>query len=210
MSRRHHPHRRGRGLEQRQARRDELLDAAVAALRRHGAGASMDQLAGEGGVTKPILYRHFGDRDGLVQAVADRFARELMESLRAGLRASTEPRDLLHATIDAYLAFVERDPDVYRFLVRQAFATRSSDELGGFVGEIAREITVVIGEQLHQAGADTGGAEAWAHGMVGMVHMAGDWWLDRRTMPRSRLVAYLVDLLWDGLGSLRTQPEDET
>jgi AcrR family transcriptional regulator len=145
-----------------------------------------------------------------VKAVADRFAGELMESLRAGLRASTDPRDLLHATIEAYLAFVERDPEVYRFLVRQAVATRGSDSLGGFVTEIAREITVVLGEQLHQAGADTGGAEAWAHGMVGMVHMAGDWWIDRRTMPRSRLVAYLVDLLWDGLGTIGTRPGEAT
>lgn len=66
-------------------------------------------------------------------------------------------------------------------------------------------MAVVLGERLRQLGADSGAAEPWAHGIVGMVHLAADWWVERRTMPRARLVEYLVALLWEGLESVATQ-----
>src|SRR5687767_9777206 len=103
--------------EERQARRDALMDAAVEAIREHGPNASMEDLARAAGVTKPILYRHFGHRDGLTAALATRFADGLQSTLQAALVAGTEPRETLEKTIDAYLEFVERDPAVYRFLV---------------------------------------------------------------------------------------------
>jgi AcrR family transcriptional regulator len=186
---------------EREERRDQLVDAAIAAIRSHGAGASMEQLAAEAGVTKPILYRHFGDREGLVRAIGARYIRALMAELRAALNRSTEPFELLTATIDTYVAFIERDPDMYRFLARQAgsVAPVADRELVDFIRQIGQEITVVMGEQLRDAGLDSGPAEAWSFGIVGMVHLAGDWWLDRQTMPRTRLVAYLVDLLWNGI-----------
>ncbi len=188
----------------REARRQALLDAAVVTIRREGASASMESIAAEGGVTKPILYRHFGDRDGLVRAVAEHFATALFQELRGALGRSSEPRELLSATIDAYLAFVERDPDIYRFLVSQVAGAHAPDpdELSGFVRRIAAEITLVIGEQLRARGLDSGPAEPWAYGLVGMVQLAGDWWLERRTMPRQRLVDYLTTLLWEGLGAM--------
>src|SRR5436853_6569415 len=101
----------------RAARRSELLDAASAAIRRDGAGVSMEALAAEAGVTKPILYKHFGDRDGLVAALAERFGGDLVAELEANLARDLPPEQLLRSTVDAYLAFIERDPHVYRFLV---------------------------------------------------------------------------------------------
>ena len=67
--------------------------------------------------------------------------------------------------------------------------------------QIAASISVVMGERMRAEGADSGAAEAWAFGLVGMVHMAGDWWIERRTIPKERLVEYLVTLLWEGLGA---------
>lgn len=180
--------------------REELLEAAIRVVRRDGPGASMDDIATEAGITKPILYRHFGDRSGLVAAVAEVFADELLGKLRNALASERDPRALLTATIDAYLEFVEAEPEICRFLVRRAL--RESSEGGsttaGFVDRIGRDVAVVLGEQLRRAGQDSGPAEPWAYGIVGMVHLAGDWWSDRRTMPRERLVAYLSDLLWFG------------
>ena len=110
--------RRGNAEGDRAARRNELLDAAVVVIRRAGPGASMDAMAAEAGITKPILYRHFTDRAGLVTAVADRFADALTTELDAALLSNQGPRDVLVQTIDAYLAFVERDPSLYRFVVQ--------------------------------------------------------------------------------------------
>jgi AcrR family transcriptional regulator len=197
---------RGRGENRdarRAERREELLDAAVAVIRREGSSASMEQIAAEAGVTKPIVYRHFRDRGDLVQAMAHRFATGLTEELAASLNQAGDPRQIMAATIDAYLAFVERDPELYRFVIQEvAPAPAAAAELSSFMREVGAQVAVVLGEQLRAAGADSGGAEPIAHGIVGMVHSAGDWWLQSRSMPRSRLVEYLTSLLWTGVAGL--------
>jgi AcrR family transcriptional regulator len=161
----------------------------------------MDDIAAEAGITKPILYRYFGDRSGLTAGVAGRFAGELMTRLRAALATPAPPRDIVAATIDAYLTFVEADPELYRFLIQGAAVADpgSHATLSSFVRHVGQEVAVVLGEQLRAAGRDSGAAEPWAYGIVGMVHQAGDWWVQRRTMPRARLVEYLTSLLWSGV-----------
>jgi len=204
--RRHDPARDAR----RAARREELLAGAIRVIRRDGPFASMDAIAAEAGVTKPIVYRHFGDRDGLTQAVATQFAGELLTELRAALAGSDQPEQVLRATIDAYIGFIERDPQIYRFVV-QAPPTASPEglTLAGFVRQVGQEVSVVIGEGMRQIGADSGAAEPWAFGIVGMVHLAGDWWLERRSMPRRRLVNYLTELVWNGMGASALAPEGD-
>jgi AcrR family transcriptional regulator len=192
--------REGRRDEQREERRNQLLDAAITSIRSIGPGATMEQLAKAGGVTKPILYRHFGDRDGLITAIAQRFSADLLESVQGPLLSSSYPRQLLDSTIDGYVAFLERDPYLYGFLIQQS-SNRSEHRtpIGSLVDVVARQIAQVSGEQLAAAGRDTGAAVPWAYGIVGLVHTATNWWLLDQTMTRERFVQYLTDLLWDGL-----------
>jgi AcrR family transcriptional regulator len=188
--------------QRREARRAQLLEDAIEAIREVGPGVTMEQLARRGGVTKPILYRHFRDRDGLVSAIADQFSAQLLASVQSALSSSAEPRALLEGTVDAYLAFIERDPALYRFLLQQvANPTTGLVQINPLVDTISRQVAVVIGEQLRGLGLDSGGAVPWAYGIVGMVYQAGDWWLDDRTMPRERLTGYLTTLLWGGLSA---------
>lgn len=158
----------------------------------------MEAIAGQAGITKPILYRHFERRDGLVDALATRFSAQLMDKVAGALGRPGDPEEVLATTIDAYVAFIDADPHVYRFLIDQALK-RDPDRLQGFIRQVAADVAVVLGERMRDAGLDSGAAEPWAFGIVGMVHLAGDWWADRRTMPRERLVEYLVTLLWSGL-----------
>jgi AcrR family transcriptional regulator len=180
-------------------RRPALVEAATAAIRRHGPSVSMTQIAAQAGVTKPIIYRHFRDRDGLVHALAERFSVDLMAELQAALASNSDPRQLIVQTIDTYVAFIERDPDIYRFLVQHV---GNDATLIGFMQQVGTQVAVVVGEQLRAAGQDSGGAEPIAHGIVGMVHSAGHWWVENPTMPRARLVEYLADLLWAGIAGL--------
>jgi AcrR family transcriptional regulator len=204
----HRDERRSRARQRARAapetRREEFVDAAVAVIRRDGPNVSMDRVAAELGVTKPILYRHVGDRRVLARALAARFAEELTTELRRALTSDRPPRDLLVQAIDAYVSFVERDPNVYRFLVRRAAVDdpETGALLDDFLRHISQEVAVVLGEQLRAVGADSGAAEPWAYGLVGMVQLAGDWWLERRTMPRARLVEYLAALVWSGMAGL--------
>lgn len=196
---------RRRSTEEQAERRVVFLDAAATVVRRDGVTASMEAMAAEAGVTKPILYRVFGDRDGLLLALADRFVTDLNEAL-AGPLAGTDPevgddpRKVLRATIDAYVALIERDPELYRFLTER-LATSPDRPIAGLADEVARNVAVVLGDRLRAVGADSGAAEPWAYALVGMVHLAGDWWVNRRTMARSTLVDYLVTLAWDGMSA---------
>ncbi|MDQ3106690.1 MAG: TetR/AcrR family transcriptional regulator [Actinomycetota bacterium] len=198
--------------EERDARRTALLDAAVGAIRAHGPGVSMEDLAKAAGVTKPILYRHFGHRDGMTTALATRFALGLEATLQAAMVGGNAPRETLEKTIDAYLEFVERDPEVYHFLVRRLMANEQTPgapaelTVGNFLRQVSAQVALVLGEQLRTAGVDSGGAEPLAHGIVGMVHAAGDWWLERQVMPRARLVEYIVGLLWGGFVGIGLGP----
>jgi AcrR family transcriptional regulator len=178
------------------ARREDLIDAAVRVIRRDGPRVSIEDVAREVGVTRPILYRYFGDRRGLHLALAERFAQRLTAELDRPLTSGGPPRDVFAATVDTYLAFLDEDANVYRFL----FGGGLGDEDRAFAHHLAHRIAEVMAAGLAAAGGDPSVAEAWGHALVGMVHMAGDWWVDQRPMPRERLVELLVLLGWDGMG----------
>lgn len=198
--------RRQREAEARAARREELLDAAVAVVRDQGPNVTMDQIAAACGVTKPIIYRHFGDRDGLVLAMALRFVGSLVGALTPQLARRDDPQRLLESTIDAYLELLEHDANLYRFLSMHEPGKRDL-----VAGLIADEVAVVLDRYLTAAGLDTTSAKPWAYGLVGMVHFAGDWWTRAGTPDRSTLVQQLTALAWSGFAGtgLGNQPLDD-
>lgn len=195
--------------ERRARRRDELLDAAIRAIRMDGADVSMTRMAREAGVSKPILYRHFGDRGGVHQAIAERYLGALTRALTAALEQDAPARDLLVATLDAYLSVLEDDTEVYRFLARRA--TREHEEaeeaLTSFREQVAERISAVLRDRLAPAGGALGAADAWAHALVGGATAAGEWWIDRRPMSRRALVEYLTALMWGGFAGVRSEPQ---
>ncbi|MFP5255611.1 MAG: TetR family transcriptional regulator [Acidimicrobiia bacterium] len=186
----------------RSRRREELLDAAIDAIRTLGPAATMEQLANAGGVTKPILYRHFVDRDGLIEAIAGRFSGALMGSLGSALHVEQDARAILVGTVEAYVAFLEDDPHLYGFLAQQP-NPRSDHRspIGPLVDLVAPQIAEVTRVRLEEAGQDPTCALPWAYGMVGLVHQATQWWLRDRPMPRQEFVAHLTDLLWGGVSA---------
>jgi AcrR family transcriptional regulator len=186
--------------ERRAARREELLDAAIRCIRTEGAGVSMERIAAEAGVTKPILYRHFRHRAGLEDAIATRFTDEIGAQVREAMGRGGDARALLERAIDSYVRMVERDTDVYRFLVNRARLAVSGDgAIEHFMRRLGDDIGLVLGERLRELGLDSGPAEVWGHGIVGMVGASVDRWVERRVLPRERLVAFLSELLWKGL-----------
>jgi AcrR family transcriptional regulator len=187
-------------------RRRELLDAADRVVLREGPGASMNAIAAEAGITKPILYRHFGDKGGLYAALAKRHTDALLESLRAALDAPADRRTRVEQTLDTYLAAIEARPQVYRFLMHPSEGGPQGE--GGFdVGRHSAPLLRRLGEELarfidERLDLGPGGqqlARVWGHGMVGMMHAAGDWWLGERPCSRAELVHSLADLLWGRL-----------
>ncbi|MGC9381631.1 TetR family transcriptional regulator [Streptomyces sp. MH13] len=190
-------------------RRRELLEAADRVVLRDGPQASMNAIAAEAGITKPILYRHFGDKSGLYAALAKRHTDALLSSLRAALDAPAERRERVEATLDTYLAAIEARPQVYRFLMHPAEGSTPQGDQGFDVGKhsapllrrMGEELAQVIEERLDVGPGTQQLARVWGHGIVGMMHAAGDWWLGERPCPRAELVRTLADLLWGRLAA---------
>ena len=190
--------RRRRSKEDREARREELLDAAVTAIRREGADVSMDDIASEAGITKPILYSNFGDKAGLADALATRFTHDLIALFGAVWAETDDPRERVARSIDAWVGFIESDPHIYQFLSEGSFGAGRRLDDRRLVSDLGTVVARALGEWLREQGADSGPAEPWAFGVLGMVHVTTEWWLERRTLSRKDLVQYLTSLLWTG------------
>lgn len=185
-------------MSDRAGRREALLDAADRIVRRDGTAASMAAIAAEAGITKPVLYRHFGDKGGLHDALAERYTSALLVQLRAALDAGTSRRDRVERTVAAYLAAIEGEPQVYRFLMRSDGAGPAQSQ----VRSSTRRLSALLAQGMQaELGAGPVRAAAWSHGVVGLVQAAGDWWLEDPVVSRSELVTEVVDLLFGAYGS---------
>src|SRR5215210_182015 len=191
----------------RERRREELLDAADRVIHRSGLAFSMGEIASEAGITKPVLYRHFGDKNGLHEALTERYIGELKRVLRPAAETD-DPRSRLAATIDAYLSYVEREPDRYRFLLAAAEQPRTALLVADFRREHIGGCAFTSVAKLERAGLDPGFAENWAQCVSGMIRAAGASWLESRSLSRQRLVEYLTTVLWDGFDVLRTKSNE--
>jgi AcrR family transcriptional regulator len=182
-----------------------LVDATLAAVARHGADVGMEDIAAEAGTSKTVVYRHFADRAELYLAVSARVADELLPRLRRAIEGSTHPREMVATAIETYLAFVEADPEVYRFVVHgfPQLGPTKVDPIGSLSEVVASQAAAIISDALRRAGSDTTAAEPWGHGLIGLVRSAADWWLrSPRPMPRGELAAHLTDLTWSGLSGV--------
>lgn len=160
----------------------------------------MTQMAAEAGVTKPVLYRYFGDRAGLYRAISEQFAAGVVSALREAVGTAPAGRAALQRAIDAYLAYLESNEPLYRFCITRVPVAdpAASARLRGFVNHLSDAVATWLQEAL-PSGVDRSMAEALAAAVTGAVHAAADRWLTQRLPPRPALVAGLVDLLWDGL-----------
>ena len=183
--------RRTRWDDHRRTRREQLVDAALRAIRTHGAGVGMDEVAAAADTSKAAVYRYFADRGELHLAVCTRASEQLVGQVTAALADEDEPRRQLAAGIDAYLRVIEADPEVYRFV----HAPR--------VTVIGAHVARLIAERLASHGLDSSAAGPWGHGIVGLVESAADHWLaEPQAMTREALRDHLTDLAWSGLAGI--------
>ena len=183
----------------REQRRADLVQAAIRAVRRAGAAVSVADIAAAAGITKPVLYRHFADRADLQAAVGEQAAAVLLARIGAELGPGRSPAEQTRAVIDVVLTCVDEDPQLWRFVTQRAARSVDAPIVDHLRGRIAQLLAAVLGEELGKRGLDSGGVEVWAHGLVGMVHSAAEWWLDHRTVSRAALADELAALAWTGV-----------
>lgn len=182
------------------ARRAELADAAIRAIRSIGADASMADIAAEAGISKPVLYHHFGDKAGLAAAIADRFLVDLGHSLDGIFTNADDPRA---AVAEVFVVFAEREPALHRFLVEGSQGTgRGAGELPvlpALAAQVAAFLVTGFGVQGSAAQL-----ELRSIALMGTVFEGVGWWLDHRTLTRDELIATLADLVGNGVAGARS------
>ncbi|WP_433508841.1 TetR family transcriptional regulator [Nonomuraea sp. CA-143628] len=188
-------------------RRKALLDAADRVILREGPEASMAAIAAEAGITKPILYRHFGDKSGLYEALADRHVRTVIAQLRPGFagavsdrppgfaEAASDLRGRARTTITVYLDLISANRNLYRFLFHRASAedTRMRSHMTALVRSLGEELGGVLA--AGRVVPEPVRAQVLGHAFVGMVQTTGDWWLEHPEVDRAEVVEGLVDVI---------------
>ncbi|WP_372672219.1 TetR/AcrR family transcriptional regulator [Amycolatopsis kentuckyensis] len=198
--------RRDRWRKHRIARRKEFVEAALRALDTHGPDLGMEDVAAEAGVTKPVLYRHFDDKADLYVALGQRGTEILFERLIPAINAELAPVPRIRMALDAFFTVIEEHPNLYRLLAHgRPEKPVSSDVVAEDKELIATALTALLGDYMRMFNMDSGAAEPWAHGIVGMVQNTGEWWLDRRSMGRDAVVEYLTQIIWAAIDGLTRQ-----
>ena len=190
-------------------RRTAILDAALTAFSQKGYHAtSLEDIAGEAGVSKALIYEHFASKQELHGDLIARTARELTQRV-AGALSSVEIEstvERLATGLEAFFAFVEERRDAWRMLFRDAADPESSAVLDRMVEQVTAEVTLLISQdpgarELTRVGDDRS-LRLLAEMLVGGAQSMANWWTDHPEAPRGQLVAIAMDFAWLGLERL--------
>ncbi len=189
------------------ARRAQLIDVGRAVFAKRGyEAASVEEIADRAKVSKPIVYEHFGGKEGLYAVVVDREVRHLLEMMREAL-AHGSPRVLLEQAAIALLDYVEDSSDGFRILVRDSPLGSATGSYVSIMSDIASRVEGILVDEFKRRGFDAKAAPMYAQMLVGMVGLTGQWWLDTRKPAKNVVAAHLVNLAWNGLAGLEPKPE---
>ena len=188
-------------------RREQLLDVGRGLFAERGYdGTAVEEIASRAGVSKPVVYEHFGGKEGLYAVVVDREVQHLMDAFGAALSGES-PKELLEQACLVLLTYVEEQGDGFRILVRESPV--GTERGGGFatiMSDVASQVEYILVRQFKARGFETKLAGLYSQALVGMVALTGQWWQDHRKPKRDEVAAHLVNLAWNGLSRLEPKP----
>ncbi len=188
-------------------RREQLLEVARETFGERGYEAtSIEEVAARAEVSKPVVYEHFGGKDGLYAGVVDREMRLLLERFESALSSGGSPRALLERAALVLLDYIEEDTDGFRVLTRDSPGTGTTGAFSSLIGEVARRVEHILSRQFADRDHDTRLAGLYSQALVGMVALVGQWWLETRSLSKEEVAAHLVNLAYNGLAALEPHP----
>jgi AcrR family transcriptional regulator len=182
----------------RRRRRAAIIQAAVDAIEAHGPDVLTAQIAELAGVPRTHVYRHFDGKQALDLAVSRHVARQIGETIRAGLAATGSARAIIGGAIDQHLRWVEAHPNLYRFLAQHAYAVANTGSPAADDAKtaFAAELSGLLERYMAMFDLDTSPAERVIIGVVGMVDATAAWWLEHPDVPRAELTGQLTEQTW--------------
>jgi AcrR family transcriptional regulator len=187
-------------------RREQLIETARGLFAERGYdGTSIEELAARAEVSKPVVYEHFGGKEGLYAVVVDREVRSLLTMMQDSLTAG-QPRMLLEQAALALLDYIEQSSDGFRILVRDSPIGSATGSFVSIIGDIATRVEHILAAEFSARGFDAQAAPMYAQMLVGMVGTTGQWWLEARQPSKEVVAAHLVNLAWHGLAGMERDP----
>ncbi|MFG1700931.1 TetR family transcriptional regulator [Nonomuraea sp. NPDC049309] len=187
-------------------RREQLIRISRTLFAEKGFdGTSIEEIAATAQVSKPVVYEHFGGKEGLYAVVVDREMQKLLGMITEALSAAHSLVKLERAAL-ALLRYIEESSEGFRILVRDSHAASGTGTFASLISEIASQVEDVLADEFAARGYDPKLAPMYAQMLVGMVALTGQWWLDVRKPSREEVAAHLVNLAWNGLTALDPNP----
>ena len=187
-------------------RRAQLLRVARAVFARRGfEAASMEEIAKRGGVSKPIVYEHFGGKEGLYAVVVDREREYLVARIAEAISSGT-PRERFESAALAFLKYAEEQPDGFAVLIQDS-PLMTGPLLSSLMSDVADRVSGLFASEFKKAGYDAKTAPIYAHALTGMVTFVGLWWIQHRKPSVEVVASHLASLGWMGLRHLPNKPE---
>lgn len=180
--------------------RKRLLEAAERSIAQHGPSVSMEAIAIEADVTKPVLYQYIGNKDALVEALAERHMVRINTAVEGAVGLAPNGLERIRCFVSAFFDVVDADRNMYLFLTSAGSAESWPQRSMTFADLGARPLAIVLARQRVNAGADPAVATTWAYAMVGLLHYVTLWWLREPTITLEQVVDHVTELLWSGLG----------
>jgi AcrR family transcriptional regulator len=191
------------GRVPRAVRRTQLLELAEQLFMEKGYGGfSIDDLCRAAGISRPIVYEHFGSKDGIYIACLRRIREEFEQALLAAAASAPDLATTVERSADAWFSILERDPQ--RWSLVYGGAT-------GLVGPLADTLAELRDLTVQQIGlvaarfaprAEREHVTQWAHAVSGAGEQLGRWWLRNPAIPRERVVAFYADFLHAAMSHL--------
>lgn len=203
--------RRGRVRLTRAERREQLIDVARGLFAERGLeGTSVEEIAAHAGVSKPVVYEHFGGKEGLYAVVVDREVRALHDAIKAALTTPrANPRALIELGTLALLDYIDDNPNGFRILSRDPSTSGGENSFATILSDIASRVEYLLANEFTKRKLDASTAPLYAQMLVGLVALAGQWWVDTRgehEMAKPVVAAHLVNLAWYGMRNLHAAP----
>ncbi|HEU5267393.1 MAG TPA: TetR/AcrR family transcriptional regulator [Jatrophihabitans sp.] len=196
---------RGRVRMTARERREQLILVGRALFAAKGFdGTSIEEIATHANVSKPVVYEHFGGKEGLYAVVVDREMGNLLSRLTTALSAG-HPRALSEQAALALLTYIEEETDGFRILSRDSTAG-GTGAFSSLLNDVASQVEYVLVREFGRRRLSTEYAAMYAQMLVGMVALTGMWWLEERTPAREVVAAHIVNLGWNGLAHLEAEP----
>ena len=188
-------------------RREQLIEVGRGLFAERGFdGSAIEEVASRAAVSKPIVYEHFGGKEGLYAVVVDREIAALLGSITGALAADAGSRKTLERGAVALLDYIEGSTDGFRILVRDSPTGQSTGSLASLMSDVASQVEHILAAEFKRRKLDPRAAPLYAQMLVGMVALTGQWWLDSPKMKKADVAAHLVNLAWNGLAGLEKKP----